>query len=114
MLKKGVQKILQKENVTLPPGAVKYKQIPKVPQVFTRNNIPKGILNQPNMHTREGTWGVLIVSKGALQYHTRSGENRTYYLVAPAKHVIEPMVNHEIHPATKDFEFILELYKLPK
>jgi len=99
--------------VTLPPDAIRYKQVPREPQVFTRYNIPEGILNQPNMHTREGTWGVLIVFKGALRYNTHSGQNQTYYLVAPAKHVIEPMINHEIHPATKDFEFILELYKLP-
>lgn len=111
-MKRGAHKLLQKENVVLPPGAVKVNQVPEAPHVFTRRNIPRGILNQPNMHTKNGTWGVLVVSKGALQYINKAND-RTHYLVAPAKHVIEPMVMHEIQPATKDFQFILELYNLP-
>jgi tellurite resistance-related uncharacterized protein len=51
----------------LPKGVVKYSQIPKDRnKTFTLNTIPRGLLNRHT--TKIGTWGVIRIIKGSLEY----------------------------------------------
>jgi thiamine pyrophosphate-dependent acetolactate synthase large subunit-like protein len=51
----------------LPKGVVKYSQIPiDRNKTFTLNTIPRGLLNRHT--TKIGTWGVIRIIKGSLEY----------------------------------------------
>ena len=94
----------------LPSGVVKYSQVPKA-GLFVKDTIPKGLLRQHN--TKAGTWGVIRVEKGSLQYQINEPHTMTFKLEAPAQAIIEPTVFHEVKPLTDDVEFAVEFYRLP-
>lgn len=94
----------------LPSEVVKYSQVPKT-GFFVKDKIPKGLLRQHN--TKAGTWGVIRVEKGTLQYQINEPQTMTFKLEAPAQAIIEPTVFHEVKPLTEDVEFAVEFYRLP-
>ena len=94
----------------LPSGVVKYSQLPKT-GAFVKDTIPKGLLRQHN--TKAGTWGVIKVQKGSLQYQINEPRTMTFKLEAPAQATIEPTVFHEVKPLSDDVEFAVEFYRMP-
>mmetsp|Transcript_44666 Transcript_44666/g.82846 ORF Transcript_44666/g.82846 Transcript_44666/m.82846 type:complete len:160 (-) Transcript_44666:315-794(-) len=96
---------------TLPVGVVKYSQVPKPPKTFTADTIPKGLLKQHN--TKAGTWGIIDVRRGRLEYQINEPERLVFELQAPAKGVIEPRVLHQVKALTNDVEFVVEFYRMP-
>lgn len=95
---------------TLPSNVVKYSQVPK-DKVFTADKIPKGLLKQHS--TKKGTWGIINVQKGALEYKILEPTEQVFELQAPTKGVIEPTVLHQVRALTQDLEFVVEFYRLP-
>eukprot|EP00566_Odontella_aurita_P027737 CAMPEP_0113543590 /NCGR_PEP_ID=MMETSP0015_2-20120614/10240_1 /TAXON_ID=2838 /ORGANISM="Odontella" /LENGTH=160 /DNA_ID=CAMNT_0000443761 /DNA_START=157 /DNA_END=639 /DNA_ORIENTATION=- /assembly_acc=CAM_ASM_000160 len=96
---------------TLPAGVVKYSQVPAPPKTFTADKIPRGLLRQHN--TKAGTWGIIDVRKGRLEYQINEPERLVFELQAPAKGVIEPRVFHQVKALTDDVEFVVEFYRMP-
>eukprot|EP00536_Pseudo-nitzschia_multiseries_P013730 jgi/Psemu1/212591/e_gw1.606.32.1 len=116
----------------LPPNAVKYSQVPKAAttagetKVFTATTTPKGLLNRHN--TKVGTWGVIKIFKGTLEYKIAPRESTmrkevegeddtvaypTQFVLSPNKNgIIEPQRYHKVVPSD-DVEFIVEFYRLP-
>mmetsp|Transcript_801 Transcript_801/g.1689 ORF Transcript_801/g.1689 Transcript_801/m.1689 type:complete len:173 (-) Transcript_801:215-733(-) len=116
----------------LPLNAVKYSQVPKVDtttgqtKVFTATTTPKGLLNRHN--TKVGTWGVIKVLKGTLEYKIAPRGNTmrreieeedddvaypTQLILSPGKQgIIEPQRYHKVVPGD-DVEFIVEFHRLP-
>mmetsp|Transcript_3597 Transcript_3597/g.6826 ORF Transcript_3597/g.6826 Transcript_3597/m.6826 type:complete len:224 (+) Transcript_3597:248-919(+) len=101
----------------LPDNVVKYSQVPnpKVGKVFTANTIPKGLLK---MHsTKVGTWGVIRVFKGELEYVleavSSTASDIKFHLTSDFHGVIEPNILHHVSPLTSDVEFVVEFYRVP-
>lgn len=99
------------EMPQLPSDVVKYSQVPKAPKTFTVTTIPKGILKEHT--TKSGTWGIINVMKGSLEYQINEPTIRKFELTAPSRGVIIPMVHHQVKPLTDDVEFIVEFYRVP-
>ena len=95
----------------LPVDVVKYSQVPKPPKVFTANTIPRGLLKQHS--TKKGTWGIINVSKGKLEYQIDEPTPHKFDLNSTMKGVIVPTVLHQVRPLTDDVEFVVEFYRLP-
>ena len=96
------------EPPTLPSDVVKYSQVPKQ-GAFTADKIPKGLLKDHT--TKAGTWGIIRVSQGTLEYTILEPQVLVQTLVAPATGVIEPQRMHHIKALTKDAEFVVEFYR---
>lgn len=99
---------------SLPSNVVKYSQVPSGSRKsFTRNTIPKGLLRRHN--TKEGTWGVINLSSGRLQYTVDEGPHKGIYkLDINTKGIIEPQVYHSVAPVgEEEVEFVVEFYRLP-
>eukprot|EP00565_Helicotheca_tamesis_P008715 CAMPEP_0185733884 /NCGR_PEP_ID=MMETSP1171-20130828/20833_1 /TAXON_ID=374046 /ORGANISM="Helicotheca tamensis, Strain CCMP826" /LENGTH=113 /DNA_ID=CAMNT_0028403733 /DNA_START=50 /DNA_END=391 /DNA_ORIENTATION=- len=97
---------------TLPDNVVKYSQVPAVGKPpFSATKIPRGLLKDHN--TKEGTWGIIDVQKGTLEYTIMEPIQQRFELKAPAKGVIEPTVLHHVKALTDDLEFVVEFYRLP-
>ena len=94
----------------LPAGVVKYSQVPKG-KIFTKETIPRGLLKEHN--TKAGTWGVIQVSKGKLQYQINEPAVSIHILDSTTRGIIEPQVKHEVAPLSDDVEFVVEFYRLP-
>lgn len=104
----------------LPSNVVQYSQVPKVPNVFTATTVPKGLLRQHS--TKKGTWGIIVVRKGQLQY-TIPAHNvepkRVFVLDGSSensslnKGIIEPQVLHEVKPLSDDVEFVVQFWRVP-
>lgn len=94
----------------LPSGVEKYSQVPKN-GLFVKETIPKGLLRQHN--TKQGTWGLIKVEKGSLQYQINEPRIITFKIDAPGHAIIEPTVYHEVKPLTDDVEFAVEFYRFP-
>ena len=102
----------------LPSEVVQYSQVPKKedPGVFTATSIPKGLLK--NHSTKAGTWGVIRVRQGQLNYvitaaDDQEKEEAAFVLDVAAPGIIEPLVLHQVAPLTDDVEFVVEFYRLP-
>uniref|UniRef100_A0A7S4AIJ7 TehB/YeaR-like domain-containing protein n=1 Tax=Pseudo-nitzschia australis TaxID=44445 RepID=A0A7S4AIJ7_9STRA len=118
----------------LPANAVKYSQLPKQRSVFTASTTPRGLLNRHN--TKVGTWGVIRMMKGTLEYKIAPRENTTRKLpdgeeendavayptrfvlsASPSSNergtgIIAPQQYHKVVPG-KDAEFVVEFHRLP-
>mmetsp|Transcript_32233 Transcript_32233/g.46979 ORF Transcript_32233/g.46979 Transcript_32233/m.46979 type:complete len:164 (+) Transcript_32233:91-582(+) len=98
---------------TLPSNVVKYSQVPadsKPP--FTSTKIPRGLLKDHS--TKEGTWGVIDVRKGTLEYTIMEPSVQVFELKAPTRAgIIQPTVLHHVKALTDDLEFVVEFYRLP-
>jgi tellurite resistance-related uncharacterized protein len=103
----------------LPHNVVKYSQVPnnnheKVEKVFTADTIPKGLLKQHS--TKDGTWGVIRVLKGELEYVLEQSEETLevkFHLTSDFRGVIEPKSLHHVSPLSPDVEFVVEFYRFP-
>ena len=98
---------------SLPKGVVKYSQVPKegTGKYFTKDTIPKGLLKEHN--TKRGTWGVINVSKGQLQYQINEPTLSIHIIDATTKGIIEPQIRHQVTPLSDDLQFIVEFYRYP-
>ena len=107
----------------LPSNVVKYSQVPGLTKPpFTANTIPRGLLKEHN--TKTGTWGVINVMKGSLEYKiVEPKPDRVFILQATAegsfsttslsKGIIEPTILHQVKALSDDLEFIVEFYRSP-
>lgn len=111
----------------LPPHVVKYSQVPGPAEVgkvvFTADTIPKGLLKEHS--TKEGTWGIIKVLKGELEYvleqpdssnsnsTTTTTSEITFQLTSNFHGVIQPKQLHHVRPLSPDVEFVVEFYRVP-
>jgi len=103
----------------LPKEVIKYSQVPKGKEgndFFTATTIPKGLLHKHS--TKKGTWGVINVSKGTLEYVIQRGDDSNpiqdiFELKAPAEGIIEPQILHHVKAKTDDVEFVVEFHRFP-
>ena len=94
----------------LPADVVKYSQVPKE-GTFTADKIPKGLLKDHT--TKAGTWGIIRVYQGTLEYTIQEPELLVMKLQAPAAGVIEPQTLHHVKALTDDVKFVVEFYRKP-
>ena len=99
----------------LPEGVVKYSQVPKDKE-FTATTIPKGLLKQHT--TRKGTWGIINVSQGSLEYKITASESddgtpKVFQLDSEKHGIIEPQKLHQVSPLSDDVKFVVEFLRLP-
>ena len=73
----------------LPDGLVNYTTLPTLDLCFTATTIPRGL--QSNHSTKEGTWGVIRVLKGTLEYTL---PDEVFKLTPDVPGVIEPTKLH--------------------
>ena len=96
----------------LPSAVVQYSQVPTAKgKRFTATTIPKGLLKQHS--TKNGTWGVIQVFQGRLEYQINEPAVRKFELDENHPGCIEPTVLHQVKPLTDDVEFVVEFYRLP-
>jgi len=106
----------------LPENVVKYSQVPKVGKVFTATTIPKGLLNAHT--TKKGTWGIINVQKGKLEYKicavevrgndsSSSNNGLVFELYSHHYGIIEPQRLHQVRPLSDDVEFVVEFLRVP-
>lgn len=87
----------------LPDNVIAQRSTP----VFTQDTIPAGLLKDHK--TGPGTWGVLNIEKGTLEYTI--GDDEVHVLTPEtAKGIIEPEVLHRVRPI-EEVEFFVEFHK---
>jgi len=74
--------------------------------VFTENTMPEGI--KKDHSTKKGTWGIIRVLEGELEYVT--GNGNTHILNSENPGVIEPEIKHSVKTIGA-VVFHLEFYK---
>ncbi|MGH1366433.1 MAG: DUF1971 domain-containing protein [Calditrichia bacterium] len=74
--------------------------------VFTEDTMPEGI--KKDHFTKRGTWGIIRVHEGELEYVT--GNGKTHILNSEKPGLIEPEVKHFVKPRGA-VVFHLEFYK---
>jgi tellurite resistance-related uncharacterized protein len=86
----------------LPSNVSPYKKTPN----FNEITVPKGLLK--NHNTKQGTWALLTVQSGEIEYVI---ENEEVNILSPElSGVIEPEVKHHIKPLGA-VSFFIEFYK---
>ncbi|CAJ1964108.1 unnamed protein product [Cylindrotheca closterium] len=100
--------VLRMAMPELPPEMKKYSQVPSLDSHFTNDFIPSGLLKDHS--TKDGTWGVIRLNKGELQYNI--GEE-SFVLNASNPGIIEPNIKHSVKSLSEDLEFVVEFYRLP-
>lgn len=93
----------------LPSDVVKYTQVPKTR--FTASTIPSGLLKDHS--TKEGTWGVIRVFRGELEYRILEPSESVHALDADRVGVIEPTMLHSVRAISDDVEFVVEFWRVP-
>ena len=79
----------------LPDGLRPYKRT----AIFTETSIPAGLLN--DHHTKEGTWGLIHVEEGELQYSVtdpRRAPSAVTLTTETPPGVVEPTILHRVQP----------------
>ncbi len=96
----------------LPSDVVKYSTVPK-DRFFTTDTIPTGLLKEHS--TKEGTWGVIHVHQGKLEYKILEPERSVHILDAKSDNIgiIEPTMLHQTKGLTDDLKFVVEFYRVP-
>jgi len=96
----------------LPSNVVKYSTVPK-DKFFTIDTIPTGLLKEHS--TKEGTWGVIRVHQGKLEYTILEPEQSVHILDAESDNVgiIEPTMLHQTKGLTGDLKFVVEFCRVP-
>jgi tellurite resistance-related uncharacterized protein len=89
---------------SLPDNVVLYKQTP----IFDARTIPPGL--QHAHATKDGTWGLIVVSEGELLYRILEGDPEELRLSPQLAGVIEPGVRHEVS-APGEVKFHVEFYR---
>jgi tellurite resistance-related uncharacterized protein len=104
----------------LPQDVVQYSQVPKPGSLFTATTIPKGLLRDHT--TKAGTWGVIRVSSGKLEYsilpprQQQEEEPASPVVVECTPElpgIIEPQVKHHVKALSEDLKFVVEFHRLP-
>mmetsp|Transcript_6855 Transcript_6855/g.14864 ORF Transcript_6855/g.14864 Transcript_6855/m.14864 type:complete len:164 (-) Transcript_6855:301-792(-) len=78
----------------MPSNAVKYTQVPKPSTTFKASTIPSGLLKQHT--TKKGTWGIIRVSSGQLEYTIIEPRKSVHVLDKDHLGVIEPKMLHQV------------------
>ena len=89
---------------TLPPGVSNYKSTPE----FTQDTVPEGLLNAHQ--TKAGTWGLIVVLEGELEYRILEPETEDILLNSEKPGVVEPTVLHEVKPRG-EVRFRVDFYR---
>jgi tellurite resistance-related uncharacterized protein len=92
----------------LPSNVEKYTQLPSLESCFTNDFIPAGLLKDHS--TRDGTWGVIRVKTGKLQYNVG---DESFELTLESPGIIQPSVKHSVKSLSDDLEFVVEFYRIP-
>ena len=99
----------------LPSNVVKYSTVPTKDKFFTIDTIPAGLLNEHS--TKEGTWGVIRVHRGKLEYTILEPEQSVHVLDAESDDnnigIIEPTMLHQTKGLTDDLKFVVEFCRVP-
>lgn len=98
----------------LPKDVVPYSQVPKAGSFFTATTIPKGLLRDHT--TKEGTWGVIRVSSGKLEYSILQEPPPGVVVLECSPElpgIIEPQVKHHVKALSDDLKFVVEFHRLP-
>mmetsp|Transcript_11654 Transcript_11654/g.17943 ORF Transcript_11654/g.17943 Transcript_11654/m.17943 type:complete len:116 (+) Transcript_11654:1245-1592(+) len=100
----------------MPDGMVNYSTVPANADAFTATTIPKGLLKDHS--TKKGTWGIIRVLQGKLEYVIEGRESDPCLLLfalSPEVDVgiIEPERKHHVKALTEDVEFVVEFHRLP-
>lgn len=93
----------------LPSNVVKYTQVPKTK--FTATTIPSGLLKSHT--TKKGTWGVIRVFQGQLEYTIHEPEKSIHVIDKDHAGVIEPTMLHQVRAMSDDLEFVVEFWRVP-
>lgn len=92
----------------LPIDVKPYKKTP----VFTKDTIPRGLLAEHS--TKAGTWGVLEVECGSLQYVvTQAGFEEMLTIHAGSTAIIAPEHTHYVE-LSSDTVFHINFHRVPK
>ena len=91
---------------TLPEDAEAYRQT----KVFTANSVPRGLLAQHS--TKAGTWGLIHVRAGQVQYFLEGEASPLATVEAGASFVVLPEEVHFVR-LSDDAEFSVEFHKRP-
>lgn len=94
----------------LPSNVVQYTQVPKVGKVFTATTIPSGLKKEHN--TKRGTWGVIRVSIGKLEYKILEPQKSVHVLDKETVGIIEPTKLHQVKSLSDDLEFVVEFWRV--
>jgi tellurite resistance-related uncharacterized protein len=86
----------------LPENVVAYKRTPN----FTEDTVPAGLLKDHT--TAVGTWGLIQVENGTLEYII--GDDEAYTLSPDTNGVVEPTVVHHVR-AVGPVSFFVEFYR---
>eukprot|EP00980_Cylindrotheca_fusiformis_P015978 scaffold4690_cov116-Cylindrotheca_fusiformis.AAC.8 len=92
----------------LPSDVEKYTQLPSLESYFSNDFLPPGLLKDHS--TKDGTWGVIRINKGKLQYTIG---DESFELTPSYPGIIEPDVKHSVKPLSDDLEFVVEFYRAP-
>ena len=99
----------------LPSNVVKYSTVPTKDKFFTIDTIPAGLLKEHS--TKEGTWGVIRVHRGKLEYTILEPEQSVHVLDAESVDnnigIIEPTMLHQTKGLTDDLKFVVEFCRVP-
>jgi tellurite resistance-related uncharacterized protein len=93
----------------LPADVEMYSQVPALASYFTDDYIPKGLLKGHS--TKDGTWGVIRIHQGRLQYNLDGDES--FELTPSEPGIIQPNIKHSVKSLSEDLEFVVEFYRLP-
>ncbi|MBV1860024.1 MAG: DUF1971 domain-containing protein [Nannocystaceae bacterium] len=89
---------------SLPSDAEAYRRT----KVFTANTVPRGILAQHS--TKAGTWGLIHVLVGEVQYFLEGESTPLASVEAGATFVVLPQEVHFVR-LSADAEFLVEFHK---
>lgn len=64
-------------------------------------------------NTKKGTWGVIRVLQGQLEYNIFEPVESTHILDPSHHGVIEPTKLHRVKALTDDLEFVVEFWRVP-
>ena len=88
----------------MPPELIPYKRTPE----FDQDSVPAGLLAAHQ--TKAGTWGLIVVLEGELEYRILESEQEIVVLTPDRPGVVEPTVLHEVEPRGK-VRFYVEFHR---
>jgi tellurite resistance-related uncharacterized protein len=107
----------------MPCDMVQYSKVPTKDPALTATTIPKGLLKDHT--TKAGTWGVIRVLTGALEYNIQnddktgegesssSSSSSSFELSPDFLGIIEPERKHHVKALSDNVEFVVEFYRQP-
>lgn len=92
---------------TLPHDVRPYHRTPE----FTNITVPNALLSEHT--TKPGTWGVIHVVKGKLDYHILEPVEECVHLRPGVLGIVEPTIKHRVEPRGP-VHFFVEFHAVPK